>query len=734
MPDSMDIKAQILAELNDEQQSAVAAQPSSALVLAGAGSGKTRVLVHRIAWLCAVEGIPEHAIMAVTFTNKAAGEMRTRIASLNGRSPSTMWVGTFHGLCHRFLRLHGEQIGLPKTFQVIDAADQLRLVKRITRDLEINEEKCAPKNTRYLITQCKEEGLRADAVPSDYSAHPMFKHFLRIYRRYENLCTERYLVDFSELLLATHEMFRDHDAIRQQYQNRFKHILVDEFQDTNRLQYAWLRVLAGEQIPVFAVGDDDQSIYGWRGACVENLQSFRKDFKDVHIYRLERNYRSTSIILDAANALIENNGGRMGKRLWTAEKGGNKIKLFTAFNEEDEANYVVETINQWQTQRRALSEIAVCYRANAQSRIIESVLAGAGIPYRVYGGLRFFERAVIKHALAYLRLIANHNDDPSFERIVNYPPRGIGSRTVGIITEHAGNTNASLWETALQMMKNKTLSTRASTAVRDFFELIKNLGADFQVQPLPKKVEKVTQLIISHLEKQRSENAQSDIENLEELVKAAEQFVKQWQRTGDADIDELDAFLSHTALEAGDNEAESDEDSVQLMTLHSSKGLEFPLVVITGMEEGLFPHSRSLSDGSGADALEEERRLCYVGITRAREQLILCHARLRNLSYGSTTYNQPSRFLGELPADLLEEVRPQWDDASYHKSSNLDDSARHAGNIGGLVAGQRVTHPVFGNGVVLDFEGTDKNTRIQVRFDKAGTKWIVSEYARLQKI
>ena len=734
MPDSMDIKAQILAELNDEQQSAVAAPPGSALVLAGAGSGKTRVLVHRIAWLCAVEGIPEHAIMAVTFTNKAAGEMRTRIASLNGRSPSTMWVGTFHGLCSRFLRLHGEQIGLPKTFQVIDAADQMRLVKRITRDLEINEEKCAPKNTRYLITQCKEEGLRADAVPPDYSSHPMFKHFLRIYRRYESLCAERYLVDFSELLLATHEMFRDQDAIRQQYQNRFKHILVDEFQDTNRLQYAWLRVLAGEQIPVFAVGDDDQSIYGWRGACVENLQSFGKDFKDVHIYRLERNYRSTSIILDAANALIKNNGGRMGKQLWTAEKGGNKIKIFTAFNEEDEANYVVETINQWQTQRRALSEIAVCYRANAQSRIIESVLAGAGIPYRVYGGLRFFERAIIKHALAYLRLIANHDDDPSFERIVNYPPRGIGSRTVGTITEHARTTNASLWAAALQLMKTQTLSTRASIAVQAFFELIKNLGADFKVQPLPQKVEKVTQLIISYLEKQRSENAQSDIENLEELVKAAEQFVKQWQRIGDADIDELDAFLSHTALEAGDNEAESDEDSVQLMTLHSSKGLEFPLVIITGMEEGLFPHSRSLSDGSGADALEEERRLCYVGITRAREQLILCHARLRNLSYGPTAYNQPSRFLGELPNDLLEEVRSQSDGESYYKSFVSDDAARHVTNICGFVAGQRVTHPIFGDGVVLDFEGTDKNTRARVRFDKAGTKWIVLEYARLQKI
>ncbi len=734
MSDNTDIKAQILADLNDEQQSAVAAPPCSALVLAGAGSGKTRVLVHRIAWLCAAEGIPEYAIMAVTFTNKAANEMRARIASLNGRSPSNMWVGTFHGLCHRFLRLHGEQIGLPKTFQVIDAADQLRLVKRITRSLEIDEDRCAPKNTRYMINQCKEEGLRADAVPSDYSAHPMFKHALRIYRNYENLCAEMHLVDFSELLLATHELLRDHDALRQQYQSRFKHILVDEFQDTNRLQYAWLRVLAGEQIPVFAVGDDDQSIYGWRGACVGNLYSFEKDFKDVHIYRLERNYRSTAVILAAANALIKNNDGRVGKQLWTAEKGGNKIKLYTAFNEEEEANYVVETANQWQTQRRALSEIAVCYRANAQSRIIESALAGAGIPYRVYGGLRFFERAIIKHALAYLRLTANPNDDPSFERIVNYPPRGIGTRTVGIITEHAGTTNASLWKTALQLMKTKTLSARAGMAMQAFFDLIKNLGADFKVQPLPQKVEKVIRLIIPYLEKQHSESAQSDIENLEELVKAAEQFANQWQKIGDTDMDELDAFLSHVALEAGDNEAESDEDSVQLMTLHSSKGLEFPLVIITGMEEGLFPHSRSLSDESGSEGLEEERRLCYVGITRAREQLILCHAQLRNLSYGTPTYNQPSRFLDELPVDLTEAVRPQSNGASYYRSSNSDDAARPIPDIGGLVAGQRVTHPIFGDGVVLDFEGTDKNTRIQVRFDKAGTKWMVSEYTKLQKI
>ena len=732
MSDSTDIREQILAKLNDEQQRAVSAPLGSALILAGAGSGKTRVLTHRIAWLCAVEEIPEHAVMAVTFTNKAATEMRTRIQALSGRPLVGMWVGTFHGLCHRFLRYHCEQIGLVKTFQVLDAADQLRLIRRITRDLEINEERCPFKKTQYIINHYKESGMRADAVPPDYSHAPMFEQTLRIYRRYEALCKEMHLVDFSELLLATHEMFRDHDALRQQYQTRFKQILVDEFQDTNRLQYAWLRVLAGEQIPVFAVGDDDQSIYGWRGACVENIKDFEKDFKDVRVYRLERNYRSTAIILDAANALIENNGGRMGKRLWTTEKGGNKIKIFAAFNEKEEAGYIVETVNQWQAQRRALSGLAVCYRANAQSRLIESAMVAANIPYRVYGGLRFFERAIVKHVLAYLRLIANHNDAPSFERIVNYPPRGIGSRTVGIIAENARTKETSLWNSARQLIETKALSTRASGAMQAFFELIENLHADFKVQPLSKKVEQVTQIMIPYLKEQRSESAQSDIENLEELVKAAEQFTEQWKRTGDADIDELDAFLSHAALEAGDNEAAGDEDSVQLMTLHSAKGLEFPLVIITGMEEGLFPHNRALEE---IDGLEEERRLCYVGITRAREQLLLCYAQSRSLSYGKVMYNNPSRFLKELPADLIKEVRPQATQGmSPYKSPAAFDMTKQASSNNTLIAGQRVNHPTFGNGVVLGFEGADTHARARVRFDKAGTKWLVLAFAKLQKI
>jgi len=730
MSDNANIKGQILADLNDEQNQAVNAPLRSALILAGAGSGKTRVLTHRIAWLCAVEGISEREVMAVTFTNKAANEMRSRIQSLSDKPIAGMWVGTFHSLCHRLLRYHHEQARLSKTFQVIDAIDQLRLIKRITRDLNISEDRCPFKKTQYIINAYKEAGQRADRVVEDTN-NPTFKQILAIYHRYEALCRETQTVDFAELLLATHEMLRDNDDLRRQYQARFKQILVDEFQDTNKLQYAWLRVLASDKIPVFAVGDDDQSIYGWRGACVENIQNFERDFKDVCVYRLERNYRSTAIILDAANALIENNKGRMGKRLWTKAKGGDKIKIFAALNENEETDYVVEVIHKWQKQRRALSELAVCYRANAQSRVIENALVSANIPYRVYGGLRFFDRAIIKHALAYLRLIANHDDDTAFERIVNYPPRGIGARTMEMIRDQAKANVISLWQSAEQLMNDKALGARANSVVQRFLQLIENFSLALKVQPLAKQAEQVVALLTNYLREQRNERALSDIENLEELIRAAEQFSEQWKKIDEDEIDELDAFLSHTALDAGDNEAEYDEDSVQLMTLHSAKGLEFPLVIITGMEEGLFPHSRSLED---LDGLEEERRLCYVGITRAREQLILCYAQSRNM-HGNIIYNRPSRFINELPTDLVDEIRPQ------QKHNRLSGNAfyvvgqsKPSPDPNSFSSGQRVNHPTFGDGVVLDFEGEGSHARTKVRFDKVGTKWLVLAYTRLQKI
>lgn len=713
---------QILSELNDEQRCAVQAPLKPALVLAGAGSGKTRVLVHRIAWLCEVEKVSPGAVIAVTFTNKAANEMRTRIESLTNLPVRGMWIGTFHGLCTRFLRLHHEHVGLENSFQILDAQDQLRLVRRITNRLELDEEKWPPKQTQWFINQQKEAGRRSDAVQED--GDPKNDQMLNIYREYEKICRSIGVVDFTELLLATHELLRDNTELLQHYQMRFKHILVDEFQDTNQLQYAWLRVLAGTTMPIFAVGDDDQSIYGWRGACVENINNFKKDLADVQVFRLERNYRSTETILNAANALIENNQSRMAKRLWTQDRQGQPIQLFAAFNEREEASFVVSCLQAWQEQRHALKEAAVLYRSNAQSRIIESALASSNIPYRVYGGLRFFERAVIKNALAYLRLISHPSDDSSFERIINYPTRGIGQRTLALLREHARSANCNLWSAGTQLIKAEALSSRARASLSAFFELISELSQQSKTLALDKQVAQVAELLIKHLQKKLTEAAQSDIENLEELVVAAQQFSKQWTPEDEDSLNELDAFLSYAALESGDEEAQADEDYVQLMTLHSAKGLEFPMVIITGLEEGLFPHDRSLESQSG---LEEERRLCYVGITRAAERLILCYAEVRNRGYGAPVYNTRSRFIDELPGELVEAVRP----VTYADTKNIAASPHSSGNSEWIALGQRVHHPTFGEGVVIDFEGADEHARAQVHFSKAGTKWLVLAMAKL---
>ena len=720
----VDSTEQILSGLNKEQRSAVSAPLSPALVLAGAGSGKTRVLVHRIAWLSNIEKVSCNAIIAVTFTNKAANEMRSRIESLTSLPVRGMWIGTFHGLCTRFLRLHHERAGLESSFQILDSQDQLRLVRRVTTRLNLDEEKYPPKQTQWFINQLKEAGKRADAVQEE--GEPNHDQMLGIYREYERTCRSLGIVDFTELLLATHELLRDNAELLQHYQARFKHILVDEFQDTNQLQYAWLRVLAGTKIPIFAVGDDDQSIYGWRGACTENINYFKKDFANLNIFRLERNYRSTETILNAANALIEHNQHRMSKRLWTEDKQGTPIQLFAAFNEREEAEFVVLCLQEWQEQKRALKEAAVLYRANAQSRIIESALAAAKIPYRVYGGLRFFERAVIKNALAYLRLMNHPLDDPSFERIVNYPTRGIGQRTLTEIREYARNAECSLWSAGTQLIKSEALNRRACAALQAFFELISELASRSKALPLDKQVEQVVALLIKHLEKKPTEAAQSDIENLEELVVAAQQFSKQWLQENEEDVSELDGFLAYAALEAGDEEAQSDEDYVQLMTLHSAKGLEFPMVIITGLEEGLCPHERSL--GTQND-LEEERRLCYVGITRAEERLVLCHAEARNRGYSSSVYHARSRFIDELPAELIEAVRPTTHLESTAHTATA--SAYRSRNGEWVRLGQRVLHPTFGEGVVIDLEGVAEYARVQVRFSSAGTKWLVLSVAKL---
>ncbi len=749
----------ILADLNEEQRTAVTAPPLPALVLAGAGSGKTRVLTHRIAWLCRTENLSPYSIAALTFTNKAAQEMRSRVEQLLDMTVSGMWFGTFHGVCHRLLRLHHADAGLPQTFQVLDAQDQRRLVKRVTQTLGLDEAHWPARQSQWFINDCKEAGTRPASVQDLGDDHSR-RQMLRIYTAYEEARRNAGLVDFAELLLRALELLRDNAGLQAHYRERFRHILVDEFQDTNALQYALIRVLAGADIPVFAVGDDDQSIYGWRGARVGNLHAFTKDFARVQVFRLERNYRSTATILDAANALIGHNRGRMGKSLWTDSGAGAPITVFAAFNELDEAAFVVERLRAWAGRKRRYSEAAVLYRSNAQSRVIESALIAEDIPYRIYGGLRFFERAVVKNALAYLRLMMSRQDDPSFERVVNFPPRGIGERTLGRVRAAAQAQNASLWAAALSLLKRgggdggnnsaaeNALGGRAAGALGGFCDLIENLACDSARLSLAEMAGHVADLLIAHYRKDSSEAARTAIENLEEFTAAAREFERLW-RDDDADGEQsvADAFLAHAALEAGEGQGRADEDCVQLMTLHSAKGLEFPSVTIAGLEEGLFPHERSFASASlsaGGEGVEEERRLCYVGITRAREELALSFAETRNRGWGKTACNEPSRFLGEIPPQLLAEVRPRLHIARPPRTARTARAA-HAAHTGAAAAGagaregalqigQSVEHKKFGRGVVIACEGAGEHARANVRFERAGDKWLMLMWANLKTL
>ena len=723
----------LLDSLNDAQREAVTSPPGPMLVLAGAGSGKTRVLTHRIAWLCRVEGVSPYGILAVTFTNKAAAEMRGRTEGLLGMPANGMWVGTFHGIAHRLLRSHWQEAGLPQGFQILDADDQLRLIKRVLKGLDLDDSQWPPRQVQWFINARKDEGLRPRHI--DDRNDPYLQQMLRIYTAYEAACKRAGVVDFAELLLRSHELWLQNAELLRHYQSRFQHLLVDEFQDTNTLQYAWLRVLSGDRITPFVVGDDDQSIYGWRGARIDNIQNFSRDFPGARTVRLEQNYRSTGNILEAANALIVNNSGRLGKNLWTDGNRGEPIYLYTAFNDLDEARFIVERIRQWQDEGRRRDEVALLYRSNAQSRVLEEALMAAGVPYRVYGGLRFFERAEIKSALAYLRLLDNRNDDPSFERVVNTPTRGIGERTLQAVRDHARDHDQSLWQAAVGLVREGTLPARAGNALAAFLGLIDDLARDVDGLPLQEQVGLVVEGsgLIGHYKKEKGEKGQARIENLEELVNAARGF----RHDEEEGLDPLAAFLAHAALEAGEGQGEAWEDCVQLMTLHSAKGLEFPVVFLCGMEEGLFPHSRSSENPEG---LEEERRLAYVGITRAREQLYLCHAEKRRL-HGSDTYPMPSRFIGELPAHLIEEIRPR---ASVTRPlygrepapgrSPDRSGARIADGQAELRVGQRVAHRKFGEGVVLSHEGSGSNARIQVVFEDAGPKWLVMGYANLQAL
>lgn len=721
----MDID-KIITPLNDAQREAVSASPRAMLVLAGAGSGKTRVLVHRIAWQIQVEGLSPHSILAVTFTNKAAMEMRSRVETLLAMSVRPMWIGTFHGLAHRLLRRHANEAKLPETFQVMDSDDQLRVIKRLLKEMNLEDAKWPPRQLQWYINAQKDEGIRARHLADSGDFYQ--RQMLTIYRAYEDLCQRLGLVDFAELLLRAHELLRDNPAVLDFYHRRFRQVHVDEFQDTNTIQYAWLRLLTEGRDNLFVVGDDDQSIYGWRGAKIENIFRFRQHYPNHKLIKLEQNYRSSGHILRAANTVIACNEGRMGKELWTASGDGEPISVYSAFNEQDEAYFVVERIKKWVDEGGARSDVAILYRSNAQSRQFEERLMATGTPYRVYGGLRFFERAEIKNALAYLRLVANRDDDASFERVVNTPVRGFGAKSLEDIRQAARERQISLWQASLWMIAQRALSGRAVKALSGFIELIERLDDSSQTAELFEKVKQVVENsgLIEFHKKEKGEKGETRVENLEELVNAARLF--EYDRNNEEQLSELDMFLAHAALEAGEMQADGYDDCVQLMTLHAAKGLEFKLVFLVGMEEGLFPSQQSLEDPG---RLEEERRLCYVGMTRAMEHLIMTHAESRRL-YGRESYPKVSRFLREIPVDTIQEVRMR-----ANVSRPLTAAASFStmpGGAGGFRLGQRVNHAKFGEGVILQVEGAGAQERVQINFSEVGMKWLMLAYAKLETV
>ncbi len=718
----MDIE-QIVDELNLPQQESVLYPNKPLLVLAGAGSGKTRVLVHRIAWWLK-QGIPPHAILAVTFTNKAASEMRGRVETLLKRPVNSMWLGTFHGLANRLLRLHWQDANLNQNFQILDSEDQLRLIRRIMKQLDIDEKNWPARQAQWFINEQKDEGRRAQQV---IGSDDSFSHImLEIYSAYESSCNRSSLVDFAELLLRAYELWQQKPQLLAHYQQRFHHILVDEFQDTNRIQYLWLKALAEKHGNITIVGDDDQSIYGWRGAKVENIQHFQHDFPHSHTIKLEQNYRSTATILEAANAVIANNYGRMGKSLWTEDDKGTAIKIYHAFNEQEEARFIADRLHEWHKKQGRWHSSAILYRSNAQSRVLEEALLTQQIPYRIYGGLRFFERAEIKNALAYLRLTENLDDDAAFERVVNTPTRGIGDKTLQQVRDSAGKKNSSLWSASEYLCENKILSNRAISSFSLFHELITTLRAGANKLTLAEQIKEIIQCahLMENYMRESLDRWENRKENLQELIAACSEFNPDEFHT-DEGITPTQAFLSHAALESGEQQASKYQDAVQLMTLHSAKGLEFPLVFIAGMEEGLFPHKMSSND---ADKLEEERRLAYVGITRAREQLFLSWSEKRRL-WGSETYQQISRFIHEIPSHCCEEVRLN---ATVSRPVSY---ARMTHEIpGGFRLGQPVKHKKFGLGIILNVEGNGDQTTVQINFEDVGCKRLMLSYAKLEAV
>ncbi|EOX1813989.1 DNA helicase II [Vibrio cholerae] len=717
----------LLDGLNDKQREAVAAPLENLLILAGAGSGKTRVLVHRIAWLMSVEEASPFSVMAVTFTNKAAAEMRGRIEELMLGTASGMWCGTFHGICHRILRAHYLDAKLLEDFQIIDSDDQQRLLKRLIKAHNLDDKQWPARQVAWWINNQKDEGLR----PAHINAFdPVTQTYLKLYTSYQEACDRAGLVDFAEILLRALELLRGNQHIREHYQARFKHILVDEFQDTNAIQYAWLRMMAGAQSNVMIVGDDDQSIYGWRGARVENIEKFTREFPSVNTIRLEQNYRSTKTILEASNTLIANNSERMGKQLWTEGLVGEPISVYSAYNELDEARFVVSKIKGWQEQGGTLTDCAILYRNNAQSRVLEEALLQASLAYRIYGGMRFFERQEIKDALSYLRLINNRNDDTAFERVINTPPRGLGDKTLETIRFAARDRGCTLWDASVGLLNDQVLTGRAASALSRFVELINALeeeGIDMPLHVLTDHAVKTSGLLEMY-QQEKGEKSKARIENLEELVTATRQFEKPEEAQ---DMTMLTAFLTHAALEAGEGQADEHDDAVQLMTLHSAKGLEFPLVFMVGVEEGMFPSQMSAEE---AGRLEEERRLCYVGMTRAMQKLYITYAEMRRL-YGQDKYHKPSRFIRELPEGCLDEVRMKAQVSRPTSTGRFSQTVvKESFNETGFNLGSRVRHPKFGEGTIINFEGSGPQSRVQVAFNGEGIKWLVTAYARLEKV
>ena len=716
----------ILDDLNSPQREAVSDESKHSLILAGAGSGKTRVITHKVAWLCKVHNLNPMSLLTVTFTNKAAKEMRGRIENILGEQLNQMWCGTFHSLFHRMLRRHSEEAGLNKSFSILDSEDQNRVIKRVIKSLDLDDATWQPSQAQWFINNQKEEARRKPKIKSNASF--IEEKMVDIMNEYQNVCDQEGLVDFSEILLRSYELLTNNKEILEYYQNRFEHILVDEFQDTNEIQYLLLKKLLGKNSFMTVVGDDDQSIYSWRGSKSSNIKRFQKDFKGVKTIKLEQNYRSTKNILSSANAVISNNPERLGKKLWSENKEGEPLKIYRSFNERDEASFIVDIIKNWTDEGRSLSDVAILYRSNAQSRVLEDSILRAELPYRIYGGVRFYERMEIKNALAYAKLLLDSNNDAAFERIVNVPSRGIGAKTTDNVRQYARAESTSLWDAAKLISQGD--EKKSSKAITSFIEKIELLKTEIEGKNLGEIFEQIlesTNLKEFHA-KEPGEKGRSRKENLEELISAASGFYPVGEDADD-ERNELELFLDQASLDAGENQAKADEDAIQMMTLHSAKGLEFPLVFISGCEEGLFPHKRSLEDPR---QLAEERRLCYVGITRAMERLYLTHAEVRNM-YGMESFSPISRFIKEIPDEFKYEIRMS---SEKPKTSGFVPKIVGGTEFNGedFSLGDLVSHDVFGEGIILNYEGEGANARVEVNFSKEGIKWLVLSFAKLKKV